>query len=84
MPVFREKLVVIAPKEITAIRTAGDIRGMTVIAFAAGCSYRRTLEEWLARSKVTPEACLGIWVLSRDRRLRRCGFWNSSGTSFGR
>jgi DNA-binding transcriptional LysR family regulator len=58
MPVFRERLVVIAPKEITAIKNAGDIRGMTVIAFAAGCSYRRTLEEWLARSKVTPERVL--------------------------
>ncbi|MBV8640252.1 MAG: LysR family transcriptional regulator, partial [Verrucomicrobia bacterium] len=58
MPVFREKLVVIAPKEITAIRKAEDIRGMTVIAFGAGCSYRRTLEEWLARSKITPEHVL--------------------------
>jgi DNA-binding transcriptional LysR family regulator len=58
MPVFREKLVVIAPKEITAIKNPGDIRGMTVIAFGAGCSYRRTLEEWLARSKVTPERVL--------------------------
>jgi DNA-binding transcriptional LysR family regulator len=58
MPVFREKLVVIAPKEITAIKNAGDIRGMTVIAFGAGCSYRRTLEEWLVRSKVTPERVL--------------------------
>jgi DNA-binding transcriptional LysR family regulator len=58
MPVFYEKLVVIAPKEITAIKNARDIRGMTVIAFAAGCSYRRTLEEWLARSKITPERVL--------------------------
>ena len=58
MPVFREKLVLIAPKEITAIRKARDIRGMTVIAFGAGCSYRRTLEEWLARSKITPEHVL--------------------------
>jgi DNA-binding transcriptional LysR family regulator len=31
---------------------------MTVIAFGAGCSYRRTLEEWLVRSKVTPERVL--------------------------
>jgi DNA-binding transcriptional LysR family regulator len=31
---------------------------MTVIAFAVGCSYRRTLEEWLARSKITPERVL--------------------------
>jgi DNA-binding transcriptional LysR family regulator len=58
MPVFREKLVLIAPKEITAIRKVGDIRGMTVIAFGAGCSYRRTLEEWLARSKITPQRVL--------------------------
>ena len=60
IPVFREKLVLIAPKEITAIKKPGDIRGMTVIAFAAGCSYRRTLEEWLARSKITPERVLEI------------------------
>jgi DNA-binding transcriptional LysR family regulator len=58
MPVFRERLVVIAPKEITAIKKPGDIRGMTVIAFGVGCSYRRTLEEWLARSKITPERVL--------------------------
>jgi DNA-binding transcriptional LysR family regulator len=58
MPVFRERLVVIAPKEITAIKKPWDIRGMTVIAFAVGCSYRRTLEEWLARSKITPERVL--------------------------
>src|SRR6201997_275477 len=58
IPVFREKLVVIAPKEITAIRKAGDIRSMTVIAFGAGCSYRRTLEEWMARLKITPEHVL--------------------------
>src|ERR1700722_8856524 len=58
MPVFRERLVVIAPKEITAVKKLGDIRGMTVIAFAVGCSYRRTLEEWLAHSKITPERVL--------------------------
>jgi len=83
MPVFHERLVVIAPKEITAIKKPGDIRGMTVIAFAVGCSYRRTLEEWLARSKITPERVLEFG-LSRDRRLYRCGFRNCCGTSFGR
>lgn len=31
---------------------------MTVIAFSVGCSYRRTLEEWLAHSKVIPERVL--------------------------
>jgi DNA-binding transcriptional LysR family regulator len=58
MPVFRERLVVIAPKEITAINKPGDIWGMTVIAFGVGCSYRRTLEEWLARSEITPQRVL--------------------------
>ena len=29
MPAFRERLVVIAPKEITAIKKPGDLRGMT-------------------------------------------------------
>lgn len=58
VPVFRETLVVIAPKEVIAMKEAGDLRGMTVIAFGVGCSYRRTLEEWLARSKITPERVL--------------------------
>jgi hypothetical protein len=31
---------------------------MTVIAFGVGCSYRRTLEEWPARSEITPERVL--------------------------
>ena len=60
IPVFHERLVVIAPKEITAIKKPGDFRGMTVIVFGVGCSYRRTLEEWLARSKITPERVLEI------------------------
>jgi DNA-binding transcriptional LysR family regulator len=60
IPVFRERLVVIAPKEITTIKKPGDFRGMTVIVFSVGCSYRRTLEEWLARSKITPERVLEI------------------------
>jgi DNA-binding transcriptional LysR family regulator len=58
MSFFRERLVIIAPKEITAIKKRGDLRGMAVIAFGLGCSYRRTLEEWLARSKITPERIL--------------------------
>jgi DNA-binding transcriptional LysR family regulator len=31
---------------------------MTVIAFGVGCSYRRILEEWLARSKIIPQRVL--------------------------
>src|ERR1700676_2810240 len=58
MRVFRDRRVVIAPKEIMEIKKPGDIRGMTVFAFGGGCPTRQTLEEWLARSKITPERVL--------------------------
>src|ERR1700682_2604183 len=46
-PAVDEELVVIAPKKRARIDRAADIGRRTVIAFAAGCSYRRRLEEWL-------------------------------------
>lgn len=52
---FNEKLVLIAPRSFAKIKTPKDINGKTVIAFGAGCTYRRCLEDWLARSKVVPE-----------------------------
>jgi len=53
-PVFTEELVVIAPKTARRIRTARDIGGATLIAFASGCSYRRRLEAWLGGAKIVP------------------------------
>ena len=53
-PAFRERLVLITPRSVRAVRRARDIGGHTVIAFGAGCSYRRCLEDWLARAKVVP------------------------------
>jgi DNA-binding transcriptional LysR family regulator len=53
-PAFRERLVLITPKSVRTVRRARDIGQHTVIAFGAGCSYRRCLEEWLAQSKVVP------------------------------
>jgi DNA-binding transcriptional LysR family regulator len=49
-----EELVVIAPRNAAKIRGPRDIAGRTVIAFAAGCSYRRRLEEWLQSEGVVP------------------------------
>jgi DNA-binding transcriptional LysR family regulator len=57
-PAFRERLVLITPKTVHAVRRARDIGAHTVIAFGAGCSYRRCLEDWLARSKVVPPRVL--------------------------
>jgi DNA-binding transcriptional LysR family regulator len=36
------------------VRAPRDIGGRTVIAFSAGCSYRRRLEEWLGSASVVP------------------------------
>lgn len=52
---FVEELVLIAPGDHPRIRSPGDLSSRTVIAFAAGCSYRRRLEAWLGESKVVPE-----------------------------
>lgn len=54
-PAFQEKLVLIAARSVPRIKTPRDIRGRTVIAFGAGCTYRRCLEDWLARARVMPE-----------------------------
>jgi len=51
---FDEELVMIRPKSWARVRGARDVAGRTVIAFAAGCSYRRRLEEWLGDGDVVP------------------------------
>jgi DNA-binding transcriptional LysR family regulator len=53
--VFVEELVLITPKSFGPIRSAKDIGNRTVIAFSAGCSYRRRLEAWLGASKILPD-----------------------------
>src|SRR4030095_1890733 len=57
-PVFSEEPVLIAPKSFRRIKTPRDIGRTTLIAFAAGCSYRRRLEGWLGDAKVVPERVL--------------------------
>jgi len=52
---FNEELVLIAPKGFAEIRSAKDAAHLPVLAFAAGCSYRRRLEAWLGRAGISPE-----------------------------
>ena len=54
-PAFIEQLVLIAPRSAPRIKTPRDIGRTTIIAFGAGCTYRRCLEDWLARARVAPE-----------------------------
>ena len=58
LPVFREELVLITPKDIPEVRTAKDLGRTTMIAFAHGCSYRKRLEDWLGAGNVMPERAL--------------------------
>jgi DNA-binding transcriptional LysR family regulator len=52
---FVEDIVLITPKSYPRIRSPKDLGRSTVIAFAAGCAYRRRLEDWLARDKMVPD-----------------------------
>ena len=57
---FTEELVLISAKGGVAVRSAADLRRRTVVAFGAGCSYRRILEEWLALLNAVPERVLEL------------------------
>jgi DNA-binding transcriptional LysR family regulator len=58
LPVFREQLVLITPPGAGPVRNAADLGGLTMIAFAHGCSYRRRLDEWLGSENVIAERVL--------------------------
>jgi len=60
MPVFPEELVVVAPRSHAKIRRAQDVRTDTVIAFPAGCAYRRRLKAWLAAGGIAPDKVLEL------------------------
>lgn len=54
MKVFEEELVLITARNAPDVTRAADLAGLTLIAFANGCSYRKRLEEWLGGSGVMP------------------------------
>ena len=56
--VFEEELVLVTGKDVEAVRRASDLVGMTLIAFASGCSYRKRVEEWLGAAALMPARIL--------------------------
>lgn len=58
LPAFEEELVLITPRATGPIRSARDLGGLTMIAFAHGCSYRRRLDEWLGNADMVAERVL--------------------------
>ncbi|MDR2055218.1 MAG: LysR family transcriptional regulator [Desulfovibrio sp.] len=55
VPVFEERLVVIAPAGHEEIREPSDMACKTLLAFAEGCSYRNRLLSWCRSHGMAPE-----------------------------
>ncbi len=60
MKVFEEELVLITGREVYGVRRAADLAGMSMMAFATGCSYRKRLEDWLGASALMPARTLEL------------------------
>ncbi|CUJ51375.1 LysR family transcriptional regulator [Achromobacter xylosoxidans] len=54
-PAFDEELALISPLAWPEIHRPKDVGDRSVIAFAAGCSYRRILEAWFGQEGVAPD-----------------------------
>lgn len=60
LKVFEEELVLITARGVAPVRSAADLAGMSVVAFASGCSYRKRLEDWLGASALLPARTLEL------------------------
>ncbi|MFI4927928.1 MAG: LysR substrate-binding domain-containing protein, partial [Burkholderiales bacterium] len=58
--VFDEELVLITARTVARVKQPGELAGATMLAFAAGCSYRRKLEEWLGAAGIAPARTLEL------------------------
>lgn len=59
-PVFVEELVLIAPQSFPPLEDISEISGKTVVAFEAGCAYRRYLEQWLLEAGIVPGGIMAV------------------------
>jgi DNA-binding transcriptional LysR family regulator len=57
---FAEELVLISARNTPLIKTPKDLQNRTLIAFSAGCTYRRILEEWLGSAGMVPDRVLEL------------------------
>ncbi|MET0209193.1 MAG: LysR substrate-binding domain-containing protein, partial [Burkholderiaceae bacterium] len=60
MKVFDEELVLITARDVPPVRRAQGLAGMSMVAFASGCSYRKRLEDWLGASALLPARTLEL------------------------
>lgn len=59
-PVFEEQLILVAPQSFPPLENTNEISGKTVIAFEAGCAYRRYLEQWLLEAGIIPRSIIAV------------------------
>ena len=52
---FTEELVLVTPRSHARVTTPKELESRVLLAFPAGCSYRRRLESWLGRSSIVAE-----------------------------
>jgi DNA-binding transcriptional LysR family regulator len=60
VPVFREELVMLTPREHPPIHEAHDIALSTLIAFERGCVYRAYAEKWYLQHGIRPARVLEL------------------------
>ena len=58
--VFPERLIIISHSGHQPIRRARDVEGASVIAFPEGCAYRRVLQRWFGRDRLTTSRMLEL------------------------
>jgi DNA-binding transcriptional LysR family regulator len=56
--VFEEELVLVTSRAVSELTRPADLRSLTLIAFADGCSYRKRVGEWLATEGIAPDRVL--------------------------
>ena len=57
---FEEELVLLTPADHPPVVDAADVSEQTVIAFRAGCAYRRYLEDWLMQARIRPKSVMEV------------------------
>jgi DNA-binding transcriptional LysR family regulator len=59
-PIFPERLVIISHPDHPPIARPRDVEHASVIAFPEGCAYRRVLERWIGRHRLTASRVLEL------------------------
>ena len=74
--VFQEKLILVVPLSFPPLENTSEFSGKTVVAFEAGCAYRRYLDQWLLEAGIVPRS---IMVVSSYLAILACV---SAGTGY--